>query len=71
VYPVSIVPHRWQWLLALNPMAGVIGGFRWALLGQSAPSAAVLGSSFGMAVVLLVSGLAYFRKGEREFADLI
>ena len=71
VYPVSIVPHKWQWLIALNPMAGVIEGFRWALLGQSAPSATVLGASAGMALLLLVTGLAYFRRGEREFADLI
>jgi lipopolysaccharide transport system permease protein len=52
-------------------MTGVIEGFRWSFLGQSAPSASVLGTSVGMALVLLVSGLAYFRRGEREFADLI
>jgi lipopolysaccharide transport system permease protein len=71
VYPVSLVPARYQWILALNPMAGAIDGFRWALLGQSPPSATVLGTSSAVALVLFVSGLAYFRKGEREFADLI
>jgi lipopolysaccharide transport system permease protein len=71
VYPVSLIPAKWQWVLALNPMAGVIEGFRWALLGQSAPSLSVIGTSAGTSIVLLLTGVAYFRKGERSFADLI
>lgn len=71
VYPVSIVPDRWQWILGLNPMTGVIEGFRWALLGQQAPSAAVLAASALAGALLLATGIAYFRKGERDFADVI
>jgi lipopolysaccharide transport system permease protein len=71
VYPVSIVPHKWQWVLGLNPMAGVIEGFRWALLGQQAPGMSVLVASVVAGTLLLAGGLAYFRKGERYFADII
>jgi lipopolysaccharide transport system permease protein len=71
VYPVSLVPHRWQWLFGLNPMAGVIEGFRWALLGQQAPSLSVIAASAVTGVLLLTGGLAYFRKSERHFADVI
>ncbi|MBA3915696.1 MAG: ABC transporter permease [Acidobacteriales bacterium] len=69
IYPVSIVPERWQPLLALNPMAGLIDGFRSALFGRPWNLTALLISSCST-VVLLVYGLFYFRKTERRFADV-
>jgi len=71
VYPVSLVPERWRLLYSLNPMVGVIEGFRWALLGQTAPNAVVMATSSGVFVVVLIVGLLYFRKMERQFADVI
>jgi lipopolysaccharide transport system permease protein len=69
-YPTSIVPDAWRPLYALNPMVGVVDGFRWALLGAQPPSATVAVSSAVMLVVL-VSGLFYFRRTERTFADIV
>ena len=69
IYPVSIVPRQWQWLLAINPMAGIIDGFRSALLG--APwNLLALAISAASSIVLLTYGLFYFRKTERRFADI-
>jgi lipopolysaccharide transport system permease protein len=70
VYPVSLVPDRWRLLYALNPMAGVIGGFRWALVGGPAPGLMTFVSSAAVAV-LLVAGTIYFRNSEGTFADVI
>jgi lipopolysaccharide transport system permease protein len=69
-YPATIVPQSWHILLNLNPMAGVVEGFRWALLGQPAPGAAFALSAV-VGVLLLVSGLFYFRRLEDTFADVI
>lgn len=69
-YPVTIVPHQWRFLLALNPMAGVVDGFRWGLLGATAPGPSLV-ISVGVAVLLLVSGVYYFRRVEDTFADVI
>jgi lipopolysaccharide transport system permease protein len=71
VYPVSLVPERWQLLYGLNPMVGVLEGFRWALLGKTAPDPLVMAASFIVLMGVLVGGLAYFRKMERDFADVI
>lgn len=71
VYPVSLVPERWKLLYGLNPMAGVIEGFRWALLGKAAPDPVVTGASIVMFVGVLIAGFAYFNKMERDFADVI
>lgn len=71
VYPVSLVPEQWRLLYGLNPMVGVIEGFRWALLGKAAPDPVVMGASFVVFVGVLIGGLAYFRKMERGFADVI
>lgn len=71
VYPVSLVPERWKLLYGLNPMAGVIEGFRWALLGKAAPDPVVMGASIVMFVGVLIAGFAYFNKMERDFADVI
>jgi lipopolysaccharide transport system permease protein len=70
VYPASLVPESVRFLYGLNPMAGVIEGFRWALLGTEMPGAMVL-VSVGMVVVLLVSGAFYFRKMEQYYADVV
>lgn len=71
-YSAQIVPTEWLWLYQLNPMAGVIEGFRWALLGQGAPPpvGAIVVSTV-VTVVVLVLGLEYFRRVEQTFADVI
>ena len=71
VYPVSIVPERWRFLYSLNPMVGVIEGFRWAVLGKESPELTVMMVSVGVVVVLLAGGIVFFRKTERTFADVI
>jgi homopolymeric O-antigen transport system permease protein len=71
VYPTSIVPADWRFLFALNPMVGVVDGFRWALLDTArAPEPTVL-ISIGAVLVLFAGGLFYFRRVERTFADVI
>lgn len=70
-YPVSLVPEKWRLLYSLNPMAGVIEGFRWALLGQQSPDFGVIIVSAVMMSMLLVTGIVYFRYTERTFADVI
>jgi len=71
-YPIEKIPEKWQLLYALNPMVGVIDGFRWAILGGNA-RLDVTGFALPVALVLLllVSGFWYFRKTERFFADVI
>lgn len=71
-YPASLVPEKWQLVYALNPMTGVVEGFRWALLGtMQNPPVNLLLTSTTVALVLLVSGLFYFRRMERLFADMV
>jgi lipopolysaccharide transport system permease protein len=70
VYSSSVIPEKWRFLYAMNPMVGVVDGFRWALLGKSAPEATVWISVL-VTIVVLVSGLYYFRRMERTFADTI
>jgi lipopolysaccharide transport system permease protein len=70
-FPSSLVAEPWRTVLGLNPMAGVVEGFRWAMLGTSpAPGALVL-ASVGTALVLFMSGVLYFRRVEHRFADVI
>lgn len=71
VYPSSLVPEQWRPLLGLNPMAGVVDGVRWALLGQAAPSPLLLATSTAMTLLVLLAGLYYFRHLEQTFADAI
>ena len=71
VYPITLVPPSYRMLYAINPMVGVIEGFRWALLGTQAPNWMMVGVSFVVMVIVLVTGLAYFRKVETTFADII
>ena len=68
----SIVPEKWRLLYSLNPMVGVIDGFRWCLLrGQTSLDWSAVLMSCGLVVVLVASGIWYFRKMERTFADVI
>jgi lipopolysaccharide transport system permease protein len=71
VYPVSLVPEQWRLLYSLNPMAGVIEGFRWALLGKALPDLRMMGGSFLVLLVVVLAGMMYFRRMERQFADVI
>jgi lipopolysaccharide transport system permease protein len=71
-FGLSLVPEKWRLLYSLNPMVGVIEGFRWSLLGQNTPFPIdVVLLSCGVGVVLLISGVLYFKKMERIFADVI
>jgi lipopolysaccharide transport system permease protein len=70
-YPSSLIPEQWRWAYGLNPMAGVVEGFRWALLGKTDPPGALLAVSIAVVVLLLIGGLYYFRKMEQEFADVV
>jgi lipopolysaccharide transport system permease protein len=70
-YSASMIPEQWQLLYALNPMAGVVEGFRWALLGAGSAPSSMIAVSASIAVILMISGLYYFRRMERTFADEI
>lgn len=70
-YPSSLVPERWRALYGLNPMAGVVEGFRWALLGRSEAPGPLLGVSVVVVALLFVGGLFYFRRMEKTFADVV
>ncbi len=70
VYPSSLLPPRFQAVYGLNPMAGVIEGFRWALLG-TAPPGSLIGVSIIMVIAILISGAFYFRRCEKAFADVV
>ena len=70
-YPSSLIPERWRGLYGLNPMAGVVEGFRWALLGKSQPPGLMLWVSIAVVIALLVGGLYYFRRMEQQFADVV
>jgi lipopolysaccharide transport system permease protein len=74
VYGSSLIPERYRFLLSLNPMTGVVEGFRWALLGgelESYLSAPLLALSVGIALAVLVSGALFFRTTEKSFADVV
>lgn len=71
VYALSMIPAKWQWLYALNPMVGVIEGFRWAVFGQGDPNFAAMGVGGALMIVLLLGGVVFFKRMERSFADLI
>jgi lipopolysaccharide transport system permease protein len=70
-YPSSLVPAKWRWLYGLNPMAGVIEGFRWALTGHGQAPGALLLASAGAVVMLLVGGLLFFQRMEGTVADVV
>lgn len=70
-YPSSIVPERLRALYGLNPMTGVVEGFRWALLGRARPLGALIAISVASVILVLIGGFYYFRRMESEFADLV
>lgn len=71
VYPSSLLSEQWRTVYGLNPMVGVVEGFRWALLGAQTQPGATLAVSTAVALLLLVSGVFYFRSMERWFADIV
>jgi lipopolysaccharide transport system permease protein len=70
-YPSALVPARWRWLYGLNPMAGVIDGFRWGLTGHGQPPGPVMLASAAMVAVVLVGGLFFFQRMEGAVADRV
>jgi lipopolysaccharide transport system permease protein len=70
-YSISVVPEEWQNLYALNPMVGVVLGFRWALLGDTPPDLQTLLISSAISLILMVTGMYYFRRMEKTFADTV
>jgi lipopolysaccharide transport system permease protein len=71
VYPISMVPGQWKWLYSLNPMVGVIEGFRWAILGKQQPDLTAMLVSLPLIAILLIGGTIFFRRMEQSFADVI
>jgi lipopolysaccharide transport system permease protein len=71
IYPVSMVPERWKLLYSLNPMVGVIEGFRWALLDKANPDFRVMAVSLSCVLLILIGGLLYFKRMEKTFGDVI
>jgi lipopolysaccharide transport system permease protein len=70
-YPTSLVPPRWRWLYGLNPMAGVIDGFRWALTGHGQPPGPLLLASSAMVFAVVLGGLFFFQRMEGAIADRV
>ncbi len=70
-YPSSLLPEPWRVLYGINPMAGVVEGFRWALLGTETAPGSIIAVSSLVAVGLLVGGAFYFRRMEKTFADVV
>ena len=70
-YPSSLVPGKWRWLYDLNPMAGVIDGFRWSLAGHGDPPGGPLFLSAGVVIIVLLGGVAYFQKMETTVVDVV
>jgi lipopolysaccharide transport system permease protein len=70
-YPSSLLSGSWRSIYALNPMVGVVEGFRWALLGARTQPLAIVAVSSVSAVIILISGAFYFRRMERTFADVV
>jgi lipopolysaccharide transport system permease protein len=71
VYPVSVIPEKYRFLYSLNPMAGVIEGFRWALLGKQSPDFGVMAISVAVVLLLISGGVVFFRNMEKTFADVV
>jgi lipopolysaccharide transport system permease protein len=70
-YSTALVPKQWLWLYSLNPMVGVVEGFRWALLGKAPPDAGPMLLSLLIVLLMFAGGLAFFRRTEHTFADVI
>lgn len=71
VYPLSLIPERWQAIYSINPMVGIIEAFRWSLTGRGEPNLTAIGISALVIAALLIGGLVFFRSKERSFADVI
>jgi lipopolysaccharide transport system permease protein len=71
VYPASLMPAKWRWVYGLNPMTGVIEGFRWSLVGRGDPPGHLILVSSGVVLLVLLSGAAYFQKMETTIADVV
>ena len=71
IYPVSVVPEAWRSLYSLNPMVGVVEGFRWSLLGTATPADPMLGVSALIVVGVFIGGIFYFQRVEQTLADVI
>lgn len=71
VYPSSLLPASWRTIYGLNPMVGVVEGFRWALLGTNTVPGFMIGVSAAAALLILVGGAFYFRHMEKSFADIV
>jgi lipopolysaccharide transport system permease protein len=70
-YPSSLVPAKWRWLYGLNPMTGVIEGFRWALTGHGEPPGVLLAASSAAVALLVLGGLVYYHAVEGKIADVV
>ena len=70
-YSISLIPAKWRTIYGLNPMTGVIGGFRWAMLGQSFSLGPIVIVSIIVIIILFIGGLIFFQRNEKIFADLI
>jgi lipopolysaccharide transport system permease protein len=70
-YPATLIPEKWRFIYSLNPMTGVVEGFRWAFLGAGTPPSPMMAVSATISVVLLITGLFYFRRMEQTFADMV
>jgi lipopolysaccharide transport system permease protein len=70
-YSSTLVPERWRWAYSVNPIVGIVEGFRWALLGREPPVLGPMLLSLGIVLLLLVTGLVHFRRTESTFADVI
>jgi lipopolysaccharide transport system permease protein len=71
IYPVSMIPEKFRWLLALNPLSGVIEAFRYALVPSRTIDWGLLWFSIGVTAVIFVAGVAYFKRAEKVFADIV
>lgn len=70
-YPSSMLPEPWRTVYGLNPMAGVVEGFRWALLGTNSAPGPIIAVSAAAAILILITGAFYFRRMEKNFADVV
>jgi lipopolysaccharide transport system permease protein len=71
IYPPSLISAKWRWLFGLNPMTGVIEGFRWSLAGHVDPPGRLILVSSGIVIVIALSGLVYFQKMETVISDVV
>jgi lipopolysaccharide transport system permease protein len=70
-YALNEVPLKWQWILSINPITTVVTGWRWCVIGGAPPTPEMALLSVGVALLLLLGGLAFFRASEPRFADTI